>query len=592
MRKMVWIVIFLILGGRPLWAGDRLSYRIVNESRKVHPKETVHSDNWLYDSSRNRIKLLGAKNETVSFQIILRAGKDTKIEDARIQWETPGSLSTSFFYESYLFAPKVPKKIVAGPAGNYPDPLIPFWDPYQKGRPVAIPFLLKHNRNQPIWVDIQIPRSSAAGIHRGTIQFSASDGTVLKIGVQVRVWNFVLPRKIKLTAWVPLYWERLAEAENLDPRSIFLRKNWPVILRYYQMAHNHGFVTQITNGVDQPEIEWDSKTGKMLSIDWSAYDSYFDPILSGKAFGDGVPPNLWKVGPWLWWGMRDGDKPFFGDDYQRSRHLSDAHKRALRTYVQAIEAHFAQKDWTAPELFVYLVDEPDFKSYPQLKAMIRDLGQAIHEGSSRVKNMATVSPGLNPELVGGVDIWATTGGTYWVPSMQKRQAKGEKAWFYQEHEPFVGGQCLNQNGLSLRTWPWIAKRYGVDGIFLWVGDFWPKHVYTDAVNWNDSDISNGILFYPGNQLPQIHFPAIDGPVSSFRMKELRRGMQDYAYFQLAGKGAEPIVRKIIRSALNPREISPYWDCPRWAKPGDWSHNPEDWENARQELARQILEKGK
>lgn len=592
MRELVWAVLVLILSHGSILAENNLSFRIVNESRKVHPDERVHSDKWLYDFATNTIELRGAKNETVSFQIILRGRETVKIKNASVQWQTPGLFSTAFLYESYLFAPEVPKKIVAGPAGDYPDPLIPFWDPYRKGRSVAIPFLLKRNRNQPIWVDVKIPRNSTAGSHRGTIQFFADDGSVLKIGIEVRVWNFVLPRKIGLTAWVPMYWERLAKAENLNPKSIFLRKNWPVILRYYRMAHNHGFVTQIANGADQPDIEWDEKTGKMISIDWSAYDFYFGPILSGKAFADAVPPNLWKVGPWLWWGMRDGDKPFFGDDYRSSRHLSEPQKRALRTYVQAIETHFAQKGWMTPELFMYLVDEPDFKSYPQLKTMIREMGQVIHEGSSRVKHMATVSPGSDPELIGGVDIWATTGGTYWVASMQKRQAMGEKAWFYQDHEPFVGGQCLNQNGLSLRTWAWIAKRYNVDGIFLWVGDFWPDDVYTNAVNWNRYFISNGILFYPGNRLPQIHFPAVNGPISSFRMKELRRGIQDYAYFQLAGTDAEPIVKKIIRSALNPQEISPYWNCPRWAEEGDWSHDPEDWENARRELAGKILEKRK
>ncbi|GBE27676.1 hypothetical protein BMS3Bbin03_01605 [bacterium BMS3Bbin03] len=571
-------------------SGTSLRYWVVNESRKVHPGEKIKPEEWLFDAGTRTVLLFGAKNETVSFQIILRSKNRTKVANASFSWQKPSPLKGTFFWEGYLFAPEVPKKIVAGPKGEYPDPLVPFWDPYRKGRSVALPFTLTPGRNQPIWVDIKIPAGCPAGIHKGFIRFETDTKETIKIYLRLQVWNFVLPDKINLTAWVPLYWERLARAERLNPKSLFLPQNWPVILRYYQMAHDHDFVTQIANGVDQPKIVWDETTGKMKFIDWKTYDFYFGPILSGVAFSDGNPPALWKVGGWIYWGAREGDRPYFGDDYRTSAVLSPAHRAALRAYAGEIDRHFAEKGWRTPERFMYMIDEPDLKSYPNLASFIHDLGKTIHEGSSRIKHLVTAGPQASPALIGGVDIWATTGGTYWVPEMKKRQALGEKAWFYQDHEPFVGGNCLNQDGLSLRTWPWIAKRYGVNGIFLWVGDFWPKDVYQNALNWNRLYISNGILFYPGHQLPQINFPPIDGPVSSFRMKELRRGMQDYAYFQLAGKKAGVVVKGIIHSALNPEEADPYWKDPRWAKPGNWSHNPKDWEFARRKLAEIILKK--
>ena len=588
MRKFLWAVLILLFSGNLAFGINNVSIGVVNDSRKIGPREKISSDKWIYNSATNTVDLYGAKNEIISFQIILRAKKRLEIANAFVQWEDNDAFKTDLFYESYLFAPEVPKKEVAEPAGEYPDPLIPFWDPGQKKRPVALPFVLAPKRNQPIWVDIQIPARCQAKVHKGVIRFRTGEGVRIKVNLQVHVWNFTLPAQQHLHAWIPLYWERLAEAEKLNPKTIFLQRNWPVVLRYYKMAHDHGFVTQITNGVDQPDIEWDERTGKILSIDWRAYDRYFGPILSGKAFADGTPPSIWKVGGWLWWGLRDGDKPFFGGDYQKAQHLTPAYKMALRSYTQAIENHFEEKGWTNSELFWYLIDEPDFESYPQLKTLIREITETIHAVTPNIKHMVTISPGLNPDMIGAVDIWAATGGTYWVPAMQARQRHGEEAWFYQDRPPFVGGQCLNQNGLSLRTWPWIARRYGVDGIFLWVGDFWPDDVYKNAVNWNSDNISNGIIFYPGGKLPEIGFPAIRGPVSSFRMKEWRRGMEDYAYFQLAGKEADPIVKKIIHSALNPNEYNPYWRDPLWAHEGDWNHNPKDWEMARRKLAEIIL----
>ncbi len=594
MRKILWLGVwlfgvFLIASTALAASGAKLHVWVVSSSEKYRLDEIPRSDGWLLDPQTGSVHLFAARNETVAFQILLRPDTYLKITNAVFRWKSGTLTPVQLFLESYLYAPKSPKASVTLPPGMYPDPLVPFRNPYGAPKPVALPFTLKPKQTRGIWVDVFVPEEALPGDATGTLQLLNGKQVELTLNLSLHVWNFALPRSVRLHAWIPLYWERLAAAENLDPKSMFLPQNWPVVLRYYQMAHQHGFVTQIANGVDQPDVEWNEKTGALLSIDWQAYDRCFGPILTGQAFRDKTPPNLWKIGGWLWWGLREGDRPYFGGDYHTHAHLTAAYRRALRTYTRLFADHFKKKGWTTPELFWYLIDEPDFKSFPQLKSIIRELTEAIHSGNPRVKHLVTISPGLNPDMIGAVDIWATTASTYWVPAMQARQKVGEETWFYQEHPPFVGGRSLAQNGLSLRTWAWIARRYDVDGIFLWVGDFWPQDVYTNAKNWNEDYISNGIIFYPGRQLPQIGFPAIPGPVSSIRMKEWRRGMEDYAYFQLAGTKAVPIVRSIIRSALNPQEYNPYWRHPLWAHEGEWSHNPRDWEMARRRLAQIILQ---
>jgi hypothetical protein len=145
----------------------------------------------------------------------------------------------------------------------------------------------------------------------------------------------------------------------------------------------------------------------------------------------------------------------------------------------------------------------------------------------------------------------------------------------------------------MRSWAWIAWRYKVDGIFLWVGNYWNEDPYRNAVNWNDDLLGNGVLFYPGAMLPTIGFPPVRGPVSSFRMKSLRRGLLDYEYFHLLrslGGDPDPIVKRIIRSALNEKGYDPIWNHPLWAKPGDWSHNPAEWDEARREVASEIAKR--
>jgi hypothetical protein len=128
-------------------------------------------------------------------------------------------------------------------------------------------------------------------------------------------------------------------------------------------------------------------------------------------------------------------------------------------------------------------------------------------------------------------------------------------------------------------------------VFLWVGNFWTEDPYRQAVNWDEDLLGNGVLFYPGHLLPTIGFPAIDGPVASIRMKALRRGLADYRYFALlqqTGGDPDTLVAGVVRSALNEGGWEPHWRHPLWERPGDWSHEPADWDAVRRTVARQIL----
>ena len=58
---------------------------------------------------------------------------------------------------------------------NLPDPLIPFVDPYTTTvRSVGAPFNVAADRNQPVWIDFNIPESTLGGTYSGAITVTAS----------------------------------------------------------------------------------------------------------------------------------------------------------------------------------------------------------------------------------------------------------------------------------------------------------------------------------------------------------------------------------------------------------------------------------
>jgi hypothetical protein len=72
---------------------------------------------------------------------------------------------------------------------------------------------------------------------------------------------------------------------------------------------------------------------------------------------------------------------------------------------------------------------------------------------------------------------------------------------------------------------------------------------------------------------------LDEPVASIRLKQLRRGSQDYEYFWLlahqANGGrdlADVTVNSVIHNFTGMEGAM--------GSPGMWNHNPEDWEKAR------------
>ena len=76
---------------------------------------------------------------------------------------------------------------------------------------------------------------------------------------------------------------------------------------------------------------------------------------------------------------------------------------------------------------------------------------------------------------------------------------------------------------------------------------------------------DGVLFYPGYEV------GINGPIASYQMKSLRRGVQDYEYLWL------------LRAAGKEKEADAILSTVCLA-PGEWSEDPERWEKARWDWA--------
>jgi glycosyl hydrolase family 123 len=166
--------------------------------------------------SISAMPLSGARGEYVDAQVVVTAPSNTTLTDVNVtvtdligpNGAVIAKSNYNLYREHYVtfasgsldYGPFATNRPL--PPGTYPDPLIPFNDP-ETGAPLsgngaslqAVPFEVTNGHNQPIWVDLFIPRAattSPPGVYTGSIVVTSSQGEIT-VPVSLTVWNFELP---------------------------------------------------------------------------------------------------------------------------------------------------------------------------------------------------------------------------------------------------------------------------------------------------------------------------------------------------------------------------------------------------------------
>jgi hypothetical protein len=359
-----------------------------------HPQPVTQlNTNWSCPSGTPVISIAGAGRETVSFQLFLTASASSALSQVSVAISPltgPGATLTSDntgtsivtrYLEGY-----VPYSCTGSTAigcvqatGSIPDPLIPFYDPYDAGNPaVATPFNVQAGTTQGVWVNIAIPANQTAGNYSGTVTVSGDGIATTAIPLDVTVWNGTLPAfdagsvnstyADMLKVWLPLYQSSLDSGEGISGSDVSLFQ------KYQVMAHNYDVDTQYdpygpsisgAYPATNPTSFTVSGGNSASTIDWTAYDAQFGASLTpGGLFADGTSMRVFDTpianggaGAWTYpagysWCMYNcANAP-----------LMPAGLVSLtQNYATQISQHFSSnhttKGWAIPDLMSYTFDE-------------------------------------------------------------------------------------------------------------------------------------------------------------------------------------------------------------------------------------------
>ena len=230
------------------------------------------------------------------------------------------------------------------------------------------------------------------------------------------------------------------------------------------------------------------------------------------------------------------------------------YKVLFNSYCSQIQEHLRQKGWL-DEAFVYWFDEPAPRDYEFVMNGFRKLKEAAPD----ITRMLTEQ--VEPELIGGPDIWCAVSNQYKHEPAEERRRHGEKFWWYVCTGP-KAPYCtlfIDHPGTELRVWLWQTWQRNIEGILVWQTNYWtssaaypdrenPQNPYEDPMGWRSGYSTpkgekrpwgngDGRFIYPPEAAADAHSsgPVLEGPVDSIRWEMLRDGIEDYEYLVILRK---------------------------------------------------------
>jgi Domain of unknown function (DUF4091) len=290
-------------------------------------------------------------------------------------------------------------------------------------------------------------------------------------------------------------------------------------------------------------------------------------------------------------------------------------KRTLQQHADGWANWFAVNAPTT-EHFLYLIDEsPRYRQTERWAEWLKNDPGAGHGLLSMttiplpdaVAHTPSVQVVASEAALGIPDLWEG-------PAAEYSYDPTRRFYLYNGIRPVAGTFVTEDDGVAPRVNAWIQFKKHVNRWFYWESTYYndfqggsgkldvfqSAHTFgtysTDDLvqgqtgrNYSNGD---GVLFYPGTD---TLFPAdsygVDGPFASLRMKEWRRGLQDYDYLTLASQVDPTAVANIVATVI-PKVV---WEVgvdnpkdPTYVHADiSWSTDPDVWEAARAQLAQII-----
>ena len=510
---------FAAVGPLPKIGGAEIA--IIDQLDKLHPvtgklipagkdDDARLAANHIWSAREKRIRLQGAGNEFVGFQIVVRG----KIANLKTEVDFEPGDDRAAAPQVAFFLPRY----VASDAGPVPDPLVPC------AGLLSVPArasAVEGQTAETLYCEIYLPSPAAGKEIRGLLRLTAGQEK-LELPISLTVFAFRLPNQLTFLAEMNCY--GLPDNER----------------DYYRLAHRHRLALNRVPYSQSGQVHegcapiWNGK-----ELDWSKWDQRFGPLLDGSAFADlprgGVPLEIFYLPLHENWPLPINDH--YNGGYWADEALTPEYRQAFVEVSRQFHRHASEKKWHRTLLQCFLNNKVDFKrrgwsrgSSPWLLDepnhfqdfwALRFFGEAFHEGVKLGRQGN--KPGAGPSFAYRCDIsrpqWQRDSLTHVLDynvvssSAWKQYGGRDGVW------KIVYGEANSPatSNVQAAAWCWDAALHGAHGVLPW-------QTIGNAESWKQADPT--ALFYPGESI------GLKEPVPSLRLKAFLRGQQDAEYLHL------------------------------------------------------------
>lgn len=452
-----------------------------------------------------------ARGETESMQLVLHSGREVRqlrIKTSGLTGPDGARLDDlSCAMVGYVNPPETFYP-VREKATWRPDPLLPWPND----------FTLEAGVWQPVWFDVRTAEDQAPGLYRGTIEVSGEGVPVLRIPVEVEVWNFTLPLRLSFPSIISYQNNELHHVYVKDPEA-----------RAEYLAYREGRLTDDQLGEGARQLRrFEQQTRDLLLDHRIMPDALYcsvqrmpkiEDLVHGIRRGGGMFNLLYISGVN---GIRAGE-PY---PAETKKMLLDALRRQVEKCRAAGILQYA---------YIYAFDEVK----EQHRESVRDILTAIKAEFPEIPIVTTMrdySFGPDFGVRDLVDVWTPLTPKYeeYRRNVDEVRQAGKKVWYYVADIPTAPYANLNIEDPA--TAPrlltgFMARREATEGFLYWAVANWKGD--SELISRGPLTEHNGVSRtrgYSGSGM--LLYPSVDGPLASLRLKYLRDGLEDYEYTEL------------------------------------------------------------
>jgi hypothetical protein len=491
------------------------------------------------------IRLFALRDETVALQVAIEG----PAAEVSVEVELPG-ISSERFIEWFLPVTRSSSQgqnyslawaAGSGPRGDddtgwLPDPLIPVehaaaWAPW--------PMKIAAGENGVVWIDLTVPRDQPPGVVAGQVVVKSGAQILARFPVELEVLPATLPPR-PVGTWVFYNREELTRAVAGDTDA--------AERQLLQLYHRHR-VTAFDSLNAPAQV-----AARVPALDGSLYT----PAAGYHGPAEGSGDGLIVLGT-------------YGT-------LQAPNEEGIKKVEEISDALAARGLFDKAEVVLYAADERcDSQAGAGWRARI------AQSKNSNVKLVRVTWTCSEPPAQQPVDVPMVFAGEYDSSLAAAARAAGKETWIYNGFRPSTGAMLTDTEAVSMRTFGWIAAMAQIPRWFIWESTAWfdsnpggrgAFDPFADAATCRGTSngvtlMGDGVLVYPGRQRAfAAHSLDFDGVIPSIRLKNLRRGIEDAGYLQLA-RSSNPDAADALARALFPRILAETMpgDTPSWSRDG-------------------------